>query len=299
MNITYDYYRVFYYVARYQSFTKAADALMSSQPNVTKFIQNLESQLHCRLFVRTSRQVRLTEAGERLYAHVQIAFDHLAQAEEELSAADTEQRGVLSIGTSETALHGALLPVLRTFKTAHPLVRCCVNNDTIQNTVQALSDGQVDLAVVASPGVIQGDIKKTALCSYHELLTCGRHYAELTSRAYSLSELTQYPWIDLRRDTQTHILHSQLFLKEQLIYRPDVEVTTAAQLLPMLLHQLGIGFIPEFFAADALASGELLSIHLKTEWPTRRIYLLESTQRPAGRWAQTLKTLLLKETYAV
>ncbi len=295
MNITYDYYRVFYYVARYQSFTKAANALMSSQPNVTKFIRNLEAQLHCQLFDRTNRQVRLTEAGERLYAHVQIAFEHLAQAEEELTADNIDQHGTISIGTSETALHGALLPILRTFKAAHPLVHCCVNNDTTQNTVQALADGQVDLALVSSPVIIQGDIKRTTLCTYHELLTCGRHYAHLKDRAYSLTELAQYPWIDLRRDTQTHALHSQLFLKEQLIFRPDVEVTTASELLPMLLHQLGIGFIPDFFAADALASGELLHIHLKTEWPVRCIYLLENTQRPAGRWAQTLKQLLLNE----
>ena len=47
MNITYDYYRVFYYVARCGSFTRAAQALLSNQPNVSKAIQNLENQLGC------------------------------------------------------------------------------------------------------------------------------------------------------------------------------------------------------------------------------------------------------------
>ena len=41
MEITYDYYRIFYYVAKYKSFSKAASALSSNQPNITKFMNNL------------------------------------------------------------------------------------------------------------------------------------------------------------------------------------------------------------------------------------------------------------------
>ena len=42
MNISYEHYRVFYYVAKLQSFTQAASALMNSQPNITRSIKNLE-----------------------------------------------------------------------------------------------------------------------------------------------------------------------------------------------------------------------------------------------------------------
>ena len=60
MEITYDYYRIFYYVAKYKSFSKAADVLMRNQPNITKFINNLENQLGCKLFIRTNRGATLT-----------------------------------------------------------------------------------------------------------------------------------------------------------------------------------------------------------------------------------------------
>ena len=50
MDITYDYYRIFYYVAKYKSFTHAAQILMSSQPNVTRSMNNLEKQLGVKLF---------------------------------------------------------------------------------------------------------------------------------------------------------------------------------------------------------------------------------------------------------
>ena len=55
MNISYDSYRVFYYVAKYHSFTQAAVVLMNNQPNVTRTIKNLEQALGCKLFIRSSR----------------------------------------------------------------------------------------------------------------------------------------------------------------------------------------------------------------------------------------------------
>ena len=81
MEITYDYYRIFYYVATYQSFSKAAKILMSNQPNITRFINNLENQLGCKLFVRSNRGVQLTQEGRKLYQHVSVAYQHLHMAD--------------------------------------------------------------------------------------------------------------------------------------------------------------------------------------------------------------------------
>ena len=84
MDISFEYYRIFYYVAKYENITKAAMVLKSSQPNVTRIIHILEDQLDCRLFLREPRGLKLTEEGRRLYAHVAIACQHLLDAEAEL-----------------------------------------------------------------------------------------------------------------------------------------------------------------------------------------------------------------------
>ena len=52
MDINFEYYKIFYYVAKYRNITKAAAALGSNQPNVTRIMKLLETQLNCRLFVR-------------------------------------------------------------------------------------------------------------------------------------------------------------------------------------------------------------------------------------------------------
>ena len=64
MDVNFEYYKVFYYVAKYKNFTKAAHALGSGQPNVTRAMNCLEQQTHCahlvrfRLFVSEKWQLR-------------------------------------------------------------------------------------------------------------------------------------------------------------------------------------------------------------------------------------------------
>ena len=101
MEITYDYYRIFYYVATYQSFSKAAKILMSNQPNITRFINNLENQLGCKLFVRSNRGVQLTQEGRKLYQHVSVAYQHLHMAEVELMNEQRMDQGYITISASE------------------------------------------------------------------------------------------------------------------------------------------------------------------------------------------------------
>ena len=103
MIVSYDAYRVFYTVARFGSFTKAASVLLASQPNLTRTIRNLESALGCTLFVRSNRGVSLTPEGEKLFARVSVACEQIQAGEEELASDRSLQSGVVSIGASETA----------------------------------------------------------------------------------------------------------------------------------------------------------------------------------------------------
>ena len=128
MFISYDYYRIFYCVARYRSFTKAAGALMSNQPNVTRAIKNLENELGCTLFVRSNKGVELTPEGKMLFEHIKVAFDHIQAGEEELALDRSLKKGVVSIGASEVALHCLLLPILKRFHETYPGIKIRVSN---------------------------------------------------------------------------------------------------------------------------------------------------------------------------
>ena len=117
MYVDWEYYKIFYYVAKYQNFTKAARVLGSNQPNITHAMNRLESQLNCVLFIRSNRGVTLTPEGELLYSRSASAAVQIQDAEEELSASATLEHGAISISATETALNIYLSEKLRAFHT--------------------------------------------------------------------------------------------------------------------------------------------------------------------------------------
>lgn len=79
MTANFEHYKIFYYVAKYKNLTRAANALVTSQPSVTYCMQNLESVLGCKLFIRSRKGVTLTSEGELLYSYVAPACQQLIQ----------------------------------------------------------------------------------------------------------------------------------------------------------------------------------------------------------------------------
>ena len=96
MNINYDYYRIFYFVAKYGNISQAAKLLLNNQPNLTRTIKNLESELGCPLFSRTNRGMRLTPEGQKLYEHIKVAIEHIEAGEEAITESKNYRRARFS-----------------------------------------------------------------------------------------------------------------------------------------------------------------------------------------------------------
>lgn len=295
MYISYDYYRVFYYVARYRSFTQAANILLNNQPNVTRTIKNLERELGCTLFVRSSRGVSLTPEGEKLYAHVRIAAEHIQEGEQELLLDRGLQSGVVSIGASEVALHCLLLPVLKQFRELYPGIRLRVANYSTPQAIDALKNGLVDFAVVTTPADTSPQMRLSALRTLRERAICGPAFAHLADRKISLSELAQSPVICLGPQTKTYALYHDWFLQHHLTLAPDIEAATADQILPMVKNNLGIGFVPEEFLKNETEGEGIRRLQLAEEIPERTICLIRHTEHPLSIAAAKLEQMLLEK----
>lgn len=290
MGISYDYYRVFYYVAKYGSFSRAAELLGSNQPNVTKLMNKLEAQLDCKLMLRSNKGIRLTQEGEKLFSHVDIALHQLQQAEQELSGGQLLSTGTVRIGSTETALHGILLPVLADFHRQHPGVRLMISNHSTPQAVTALKRGAVDFAVVTTPTDVPLDIRQTPLMEFQEILIS----AVPAVRALSLAEVIQKTIVGLGRHTKTFDFYTDLFRLHHLSWHPDIDAATADQILPLVKADLGMGFLPEFMASDAIAKGEVFQIPLTVSIPARQIVLLEENGQNHAPAVQRLREFLLK-----
>lgn len=292
VEITYDYYRIFYYVAQHQNFTKAAEALNNNQPNITRCMNNLEHALGCKLFVRTNHGVTLTPEGKQLYTRVAIAFEQLLLGEEEIQKDCSLDVGTVSIGASETALHLLLLDRLSIFHEKYPGVHLRITNHSTFQSIAALTRGEIDCAVVSTPFTVKKPLQVTPLLSFREILICGPHFRYLAGEQLRLQDVEQYPFVCLGRGTSTYEFYQRLFFKHDLTFHVDMEAATMDQVLPMVQHNLGIGFFSETLATPAIARGEIYQIHLAEPVPARSISLIEDTAHPQSIAMKTLRKLL-------
>lgn len=274
MNISYDWYRVFYYVAKYGNLTKVAELLRGSQPNISRSLKNLEQALGCSLFERSNRGVTLTPEGEKLYGHISIAFEHITMGEEELLGEKALTGGIIDLAASETALDGLLLLVLSRFCATYPGIKVKIANGSTKQSISRVTAGLSDLALCTTPTGECGDNTVEKIMPFSEIAVAGKKFANLKGRKIGLAELVKYPVVSLGKDTKTHKFYSDFFLENGLTLEPDIEVATADLVLPTVKAGLGIGFIPEFSAKEALSKGDIIKIDLTELIPTRYICMV-------------------------
>ena len=294
MYVDWEYYKIFYYVAKYQNFTKAARVLGNNQPNITHSMNRLESQLNCVLFIRSNRGVTLTPEGEMLYSRIASAAVQIQDAEEELSASATLEHGTISISATETALNIYLSKKLRDFHTEYPGIRLRISNHSTPQAVQAVKNGEVDFAIVSTPAEIESGLKMVELKPFYEVLVGGRTFTALASQSLTLKELRSYPLISLSDESVTRSLYRQFFLDHGAVLKPDTEAATTDQMLTLVKSELGLAFVPEPMAKEALERGELVQLHLQEIIPTRSICLVYDRHRPLNTAARKFQQMLTK-----
>lgn len=142
--------RIFEAVARLKGMNRAASELHTVQSNVTARIRLLEQSLGEKLFLRHSRGVTLTAAGQRLLPYADKIAELLAQARCAV-AEDGKPKGRLSLGSLETTAMLRLPPVLARFAAAHPAVDLVLTTGTTGELVARVLERRLDGAFVCGP----------------------------------------------------------------------------------------------------------------------------------------------------
>ncbi|SAL59687.1 LysR family transcriptional regulator [Caballeronia udeis] len=111
---------LFCLAAELESFTVAANAASVTPAAVSRSVARLETRLGVRLFVRTTRQIRLTDAGRRYFEQCRQVLSLLADAEREATGQQTTPTGVLRISMPTPYGHYRVLPLLAEFRARYP-----------------------------------------------------------------------------------------------------------------------------------------------------------------------------------
>lgn len=292
--ISYDYYKVFYYVCKYKNFTRAANVLMTSQSSVSHTISNLEHQLGCRLFQRNNHGIELTSEGKRLYQYVSIGCEQFLKGENEIMNAVSLESGSIYLGATETALHCYLFKALDRFHSIYPNVKLKINNYSTKDAIEALKNGIVDLTVTATPFDTAPKLKTIILKNIQDILIGGTMYQELENTTLSLKDLMNYPLISYTSGSKSRTFLEECFAHHHLILSPMIESAASDLIIPMAKHNLGLAFIPEDMAHDAIVSGELIQIPLEETLPSRQICLIYDTHNPRSTASNELIRFLIE-----
>ena len=247
MDINYELYKVFYYVAKTLSFSEASKCLYISQSAVSQSVKVLEKKLGQTLFIRSTKRVQLTPEGDILFKHIEPAMNLIHKGETQLLEANTLNGGQLRIAASDTICRYFLLPYLQKFHRKFPDVPIKITNASSMGCVDLLEQRRVDLIITnfPNPHLNPSYIQKT-VGSFSDVFVANPAYFDLANRIVPFSELGTYPLMMLdRKSTTSEFLH-HIFLQHQLELLPQVELSSNDLLIDMARIGLGIAFIPDF-----------------------------------------------------
>jgi DNA-binding transcriptional LysR family regulator len=145
--------RYFVAVAEELNFSRAADRLHMAQPPLSAAIRQLEQELGTELLLRTTREVRLTEAGSAFLDGARRTLTELDRARSDAQRAAAGEIGQLRVGFSWSARFETLPAIGRAFRASHPDVSLLTEEMWNARMLPALRSGTIDLAVALCPEV--------------------------------------------------------------------------------------------------------------------------------------------------
>ena len=251
--------RAFMAVAEHRSFRQAADLLGITRSTLSHAIRGLEDSVGARLLHRTTRSVSLTEAGKRLLGRLDPLMSDLDAALEEVAGAQGHTTGTLRINGGENAIRLLLQTVVPEFLKRYPGVELdLVAEGRLVDIVEQGFDAGVRLgeavpkdmvAVRLGPDIRFLAVASPAYLAVHPAPKVPDGLSKHQCIRQRLPSGKRYRWEFLKRR------------QEVAIDVPGVLTLDNNQLMvEAALDGVGIAYVPEPYARDALDDGRLVTV---------------------------------------
>lgn len=285
--------RLFRRVVELGSFAAAARETDLSNAVVSKYVAQLEQQLGTRLIQRTTRQMSLTDAGQRYYQTCVHVLDELDAAE--LQIRDTSQRPKgrlrLNVPMSFGLLHVA--PALPAFAAQYPEIEIELSlGDQLQDMVEA----GFDMALRIRHQLSDSTLVAKPLATIERALCAAPGYLARAGTPQSPNDLAQHDC--LRYSLATDSQRWQFNRGDERMSVPvrgSLSADNSLALLPSLLAGRGIALMPLFLVGPALARGELQRLLPDYQIESRTLFAVYPSRRGQTQKVQLLTQFLAEQ----
>lgn len=248
MNINMDIrqLRQFVVLAQTLNFRRAAEQLHISQPPLSVAIRKLEQSFGASLFERSTRQVRLTEAGHAALKEVRKCLFHLDQAQRHARETLEGVRGTLTVGSVGSATISLIPRIIPPFRQAHPGIDLVLRESPSNRIVEDVEAGTLDLGLVRSPIIGRYQVRAVGL-ERDRLMAVVHADSPLAGyKAMLLRELAKEPFISYSREESAGLHAAVAGACQSAGFLPRVvhETTQIQATISMVAAGLGVALVP-------------------------------------------------------
>jgi DNA-binding transcriptional LysR family regulator len=229
-------------VARRGSVSRAAEALFITQPTLTARLHGLERELGAKLFLRTPRGMRLTEAGRAWVPFAERAMRALVDGRDALEQALTASAGHLMIASAPAVSTYVLPGLLEKFVAAHPRVEVSVRTGHSEDIVALVLRDEVQVGlgrVIHHPDLELRPFHKEEL-----VLVCAPEHAFTKRRAVTMADVTSEKLIMFDRTSSYYEITQAAFLSSGVRLRRFMELDSIEAAKKMVERGLGVALLP-------------------------------------------------------
>ncbi|MFF7362188.1 LysR substrate-binding domain-containing protein [Streptomyces sp. NPDC008125] len=235
-------------VAEEQHFTRAAERLAVSQSGLSASVRALEQELRTPLFSRTTRSVRLTEAGRALLVEAVRTLAGARAARDAVDAVRGLLRGTLTVGVEQCVAGVSPARLLAAFHREHPHMEIRLRQEGTMSLLDGVADGRLDLAFAATVSRVEwrGELIPLATEEMVVLCAAGHRFAGLPEVEWGA--LPEESFIDFHPDWGPRRAADAAFASAGVRRTVALEVNDVHSLLELVQEGLGIAVVPRHFA---------------------------------------------------
>ena len=252
----------FLQVAKFKSFSRAAEQLGYTQAAVTIQIKNLENELGVHLFDRIGKQTLLIHQGRIFYNYASNITREISQAKDALSNPD-ELTGKLCLGTIESVCASVFPVLLREYHRRYPKVNIKIVTDSPEILLHMMDKNTLDIVYFLDKPVYNTKWVKVLEKPEEVFFVSSSENPLSKRRELNLDEVICQPFISTEKDASYRLLLEESLAEKGYELHPFLETGNTEFIINQLRHNLGVSFLPGFIVKKDLDEGRLSRLDVR------------------------------------